>query len=78
MSDEDKKNGEEAPKVRASMLIVWALDGRIEVKGPLNDKGTCYLMLECAKDVVRDHSARQEGARLIETAPASLLRAVPK
>jgi hypothetical protein len=29
--------------------------GNVNVNGPINNKGICYLMLECARDAVKDH-----------------------
>jgi hypothetical protein len=29
--------------------------GNVNVNGPVNNKGLCYLMLECARDAVKDH-----------------------
>jgi hypothetical protein len=31
--------------------------GNVNVNGPINNKGICYLMLECARDAVKDHVA---------------------
>jgi hypothetical protein len=29
--------------------------GNVNVSGPVHNKGLCYLMLECARDAVKDH-----------------------
>jgi hypothetical protein len=29
--------------------------GNVNVNGPVHNKGVCYLMLECARDAVKDH-----------------------
>lgn len=29
--------------------------GNVNVNGPIGNKGLCYLMLECARDAVKDH-----------------------
>jgi hypothetical protein len=29
--------------------------GNVNVNGPIHNKGICYLMLECARDAVKDH-----------------------
>jgi hypothetical protein len=29
--------------------------GNVNVNGPVHNKGLCYLMLECARDAVKDH-----------------------
>jgi hypothetical protein len=32
--------------------------GAVNVNGPIGNKGLCYLMLECARDAVKDHVDR--------------------
>ncbi len=42
--------------------ITWdETSGSVNVNGPVHNKGLCYMMLECAKDAIRDHcdSAQQ-------------------
>jgi hypothetical protein len=29
--------------------------GSVNVNGPINNKGLCYLMIECARDAIKDH-----------------------
>lgn len=52
--------------------------GNVNVNGPINNKGICYLMLECARDAVKDHveslqrqPAIVPAAALPETVPAN-------
>jgi hypothetical protein len=33
--------------------------GQVQVGGPIDNKGLCYMMLECAKDAIRDHNQRR-------------------
>jgi hypothetical protein len=37
-----------------------ASTNNVHVSGPVDNKGICYLMLECAKDTVRDHVAKHQ------------------
>ena len=38
------------------MRITYEEDtGDVNVNGPVHNKGLCYLMLECARDAVKDH-----------------------
>ena len=40
--------------------------GNVNVNGPVHNKGLCYLMLECARDAVKDHvDAIQRNAEAI-------------
>ena len=35
--------------------ITWdETTGQVNVNGPVHNKGLCYMMLECAKDAIRD------------------------
>ena len=36
-----------------------ATTGQVNANGPINNKGLCYMMLECAKDAVRDFVEKQ-------------------
>jgi len=40
------------------LIIEWTPGGAINVSGPINDKGTCYAMLELARDEIRDNVDR--------------------
>jgi hypothetical protein len=47
------------------MHITWdEQTGDVNVNGPIHNKGLCYLMLECARDAVKDHvdSVQQQPA----------------
>ena len=36
--------------------ITWdETNGNVNVNGPIDNKGLCYLMLECARDAIKDH-----------------------
>lgn len=34
------------------------ITGNVNVNGPINNKGVCYLMLECARDAIKDNLDR--------------------
>lgn len=40
---------------RTELVIRVMADGQVQVTGPLHDKGTCYALLELARDIVKDH-----------------------
>ena len=42
--------------------------GNVNVNGPINNKGLCYLMLECARDAIKDHVDSAQKQQLV---PAS-------
>jgi hypothetical protein len=35
-------------------------NGNVNVNGPVNNKGLCYMMLECARDAVKDANDRMQ------------------
>lgn len=39
--------------------------GNVNVNGPIANKGLCYLMLECAKDAVKDHVDRMQQLKVV-------------
>ena len=39
-------------------------DGSINVIGPLANKHMCYGLLDCARDVVKDHSDKQNESKI--------------
>lgn len=65
------------PLIKAIELrIVLHPEGRIEVRGPLQDKILCYGLLALATDELRRHWATQEQPSIVipETVPPALLR----
>jgi hypothetical protein len=48
--------------------------GDINVNGPVNNKGLCYLMLECARDAVKD-SVDKAQQRIVPVASNDVLPA---
>ena len=48
--------------------------GDINVNGPVNNKGLCYLMLECARDAVKD-SVDKAQQRIVPAANNDVLPA---
>lgn len=65
------------PLVKAIELrIILHPEGRIEVRGPLQDKVLCYGLLALATDELRRHWTAQDQARIMipETVPPGLLR----
>lgn len=46
----------------ATLTITLTPDGQVQVHGPLGNKGLCYMMLECAKDAIRDYEVKQKAA----------------
>lgn len=39
---------------RAQLTITLTATGQIQVSGPIADKGVCYMLLELARDAIRD------------------------
>jgi hypothetical protein len=55
------------------LTITLSAAGELRVDGPIDDRFLCYALLEAAKDVLREHWARQAQAGKIQTAGAGAL-----
>ena len=42
----------------AQLVITLTDTNQIEVNGPVDNKGLCYMMLECARDAVHEQSLK--------------------
>jgi hypothetical protein len=41
--------------------ITWdETTGSVNVHGPIHNKGLCYMMLECAKDAIREYGVQTQ------------------
>lgn len=36
-------------------LVIRVTNGQVQVSGPIHDKMTCYALLECARDAIKEH-----------------------
>lgn len=45
--------------VLAKLVIRRLVNGQLTVEGPINDKMTCYALLEGARDAIYEYSQRQ-------------------
>jgi hypothetical protein len=53
------------------LLIILNPDMTVTLRGPIGNKAQCYLMLEMAKDGIREYAAKQ--VNHIVVAPAGAL-----
>jgi hypothetical protein len=52
------------------MLITYDdQTGNVNVKGPVQNKGLCYLMLECGRDAIKDHVDRAQQPVIVPATP---------
>jgi hypothetical protein len=58
----------ETPQVQ--LVIRVAQNGSIEVSGPLHNKAMCYGLLECARDIVKDHVDKAQRSQIVTARPA--------
>ena len=49
---------QEAEEPQGMRLVVELINGNTKVTGPINDRGLCYMLLELAKDAIREHGYR--------------------
>jgi hypothetical protein len=55
---------------RTELVIRVMADGQVHVSGPLHDKGTCYALLELARDIVKDHVDKMTRSQIVQARPA--------
>ena len=61
------------------MHITWdEQTGDVNVNGPINNKGLCYLMLECARDAVKDHVDKQTKSTLTTNGLDTFIKPIVK
>lgn len=79
MSDETpievkvEKPGEPvAEPYRARLVITLGHDGSVNVQGPIHDLILSHGLMAAAARAIDRNAERQEGARLIQAAPAAL------
>ena len=51
-----------------AQLVIHFADGKVSVTGPIHDKGFCYMLLECARDAIKDYTDKR-GAPGLLTVP---------
>ena len=42
-----------------AQLVIHFVDGKVSVTGPIQDKGFCYMLLECARDAIKDYTDKR-------------------
>lgn len=60
-------NGE-AP--RLELVIRVLQNGQIQVSGPIHDKMTCYALLECGRDAIKEHTDKMVRSSIIQARAA--------
>lgn len=60
---------------RVQLTITMDAQGHLSVNGPLEQKGLCYMLLELARDAVRDYDpAAHQGLVMPNGVPAEVVR----
>jgi 6,7-dimethyl-8-ribityllumazine synthase len=57
-------------EIRAELIIRLMTDGKIQIAGPIHDKITCYALLECGRDAIKEFSDQMAKERKIEVVRA--------
>jgi hypothetical protein len=47
------------------LVIRVTPEGQINVTGPLHNKSLCYGLLECARDIVKDHTDKMTRSTIV-------------
>jgi hypothetical protein len=51
---------------RVELVVRIMPNGQVQVAGPLHDKGTCYAMLELARDTIHEHHAKMTRSPIVQ------------
>ena len=52
---------------KLTLTVTMHPNGKVEITGPIANKGVCYMILELAKDAIRDFKV--EDQRIVTAAP---------
>jgi hypothetical protein len=63
---------------RVQLIISVMSDGRINVNGPINDKMTCYGLLECARDAINEHVDKMQRSAIVPVQPVDPMLINPR
>jgi hypothetical protein len=55
---------------RVELVIRITHDGQFQVSGPIHDKMACYGLLECARDVIKEHVDKMTRSAIVPVRPA--------
>lgn len=59
-------------------LIIRMTPKGIQVSGPIHDKMTCYALLECARDAIKEHVDKATRSAIIQARPADPMLINPR
>lgn len=57
------------------LVISGNPDGSVSVSGPIDDKATCYALLELARDAIKDHCDKIAKSPIV---PAQTMPGAPR
>lgn len=55
---------------RLELVIRIMPNGACQVSGPIHDKMTCYALLECARDAIKEHVDKMTRSPIVQVSPA--------
>lgn len=55
------------------LIITLDENGSVDVSGPLQDKMTCYALLEAARDAIKDYTDAQR-PKILPPDPADMMK----
>jgi hypothetical protein len=50
---------------RVELRIFVTENGQVSVSGPIHDKGTCYALLELARDAIKEHVDKMNRSAIV-------------
>jgi hypothetical protein len=54
---------------RVELTIRILNTGEVQVAGPIHDKGTCYALLELARDAIKEHVDKMTRSAIVPARP---------
>lgn len=67
-----------APAPRLELVIRLTAEGHVQIAGSLDDQLACYGMLECARDLLKEHFDKKRRSAIIQARPADPMLINPR
>lgn len=64
-----------APQIE---LVIRVTNGQVQVSGPIHDKMTCYALLECARDAIKEHVDKMTRSAIVPVRQADPMLIRPR
>jgi len=59
-------------------LVIRVTNGQVQVSGPIHDKMTCYALLECARDAIKEHVDKMTRSAIVPARTVDPMLIMPR